>query len=58
LDARGWRNNRIRTTSVTETSRVEETAYLLRSPTDAERLIKSIGNLRAGKTKTRQLIEE
>ena len=35
-----------------------ETAYLLQSPANAERLIKSISNLRAGKTQSRQLIEE
>ena len=44
--------------SLAEYNALEETAYLLRSPANAERLIKSIGNLRAGKTKTRQLIEE
>jgi antitoxin YefM len=44
--------------SLAEYNALEETAYLLRSPANAERLIKSIANLRAGKTKTRQLIEE
>ena len=44
--------------SLAEYNALEETAYLLRSPANAERLIKSIGNLRAGKTKSRQLIEE
>ncbi|WP_080757859.1 MULTISPECIES: YoeB-YefM toxin-antitoxin system antitoxin YefM [Pseudomonas] len=44
--------------SLAEYNSLEETAYLLRSPANAERLIKSIGNLRAGKTTTRQLIEE
>lgn len=44
--------------SLAEYNALEETAYLLRSPVNAERLIKSISNLRAGKTKTRQLIEE
>jgi antitoxin YefM len=44
--------------SLAEYNALEETAYLLRSPANAERLIKSISNLRAGKTQSRQLIEE
>ena len=39
-------------------SLAEYNAYLLRSPANAERLIKSIGEMRAGKAKVRQLIEE
>lgn len=37
---------------------LEETAYLLRSPANAERLIRSISNLRAGKAQAQQLIDE
>ena len=37
---------------------LEETAYLLRSPKNAERLINSVNSLRAGKAKPRRLIEE
>ncbi|WP_064120512.1 type II toxin-antitoxin system prevent-host-death family antitoxin [Pseudomonas fluorescens] len=44
--------------SLAEYNALEETAYLLRSPANAERLIKSIGEMRAGKAKARQLIEE
>ncbi|POA16840.1 prevent-host-death protein [Pseudomonas sp. FW300-N1A1] len=46
--------------SLAEYNALEETAYLLRTPApaNAERLIKSISNLRAGKSKPRQLIEE
>jgi antitoxin YefM len=44
--------------SLAEYNALEETAYLLRSPANAERLIKSIGEMRAGKAKVRQLIEE
>lgn len=35
----------------------EETAYLLRSPKNAERLLKSIAELDAGKGKARKLAE-
>ncbi|KAI2690663.1 MULTISPECIES: type II toxin-antitoxin system prevent-host-death family antitoxin [unclassified Pseudomonas] len=42
--------------SLAEYNALEETAYLLRSPANAERLIKSIANSRAEKTRTRQLI--
>ena len=35
----------------------EETAYLLRSPENAERLTKSIGELDAGRGKARKLTE-
>lgn len=35
--------------SLMEYNALEETAYLLRSPANAQRLIKSIGNLRAGR---------
>jgi antitoxin YefM len=41
-----------------ENSTLEETAYLMRSPANAERLIRSIGEMRAGKAKVRHLIEE
>ncbi|WP_246237815.1 prevent-host-death protein [Pseudomonas akapageensis] len=34
-----------------------ETAFLLRSPANAKRLIKSINSLRSGKAEARQLIE-
>lgn len=44
--------------SLAEYNALEETAYLLRTPANAERLIKSINSLRAGKAKARQLIEE
>lgn len=36
--------------SLAEYNALQETTYLLRSPTNAERLIKSIGKLRTGKT--------
>ena len=36
---------------------MEETAYLLRSPTNAQRLSESIADLEAGKSVSRQLIE-
>lgn len=44
--------------SLSEFNALEETAYLLRSPKNAERLINSVNSLRAGKAKPRQLIEE
>lgn len=44
--------------SLAEFNALEETAYLLRSPANAERLIKSINSLRKGKAEARQLIEE
>jgi antitoxin YefM len=37
---------------------LEETAYLLRSPRNAQRLLKSIAELKNGKGKERQLIKE
>lgn len=37
---------------------MEETAYLLKSPTNAERLLKSVKNTEEGKTLERELIEE
>lgn len=43
--------------SLAEYNALVETGYLLRSPANAERLIKSLSNLRAGNTQTRQLIE-
>ena len=36
----------------------EETAYLMSSPKNAERLRNSIAQVEAGKAKTRQLLEE
>ena len=44
--------------SLSEFNALEETAYLLRSPKNAERLINSVNSLRAGKAKPRRLIEE
>ena len=44
--------------SLAEYNALEETAYLLRSPANAERLVKSLANMRAGNTTHRQLIEE
>ncbi len=44
--------------SLADFNALEETAHLLRSPANAERLIKSVNNLRAGKVKSRQLVEE
>ena len=36
---------------------MEETAYLLRSPRNAKRLLESIANLEQGKGKARKLVE-
>ena len=36
---------------------MEETAYLLRSPRNARRLLESIGQLEAGQGKARDLVE-
>ncbi|MBS7691500.1 type II toxin-antitoxin system prevent-host-death family antitoxin [Pseudomonas lalucatii] len=44
--------------SLADYNALEETAYLLRSPANAERLIKSVNSLRAGKAEARQLIGE
>jgi antitoxin YefM len=44
--------------SLADFNALEETAHLLRSPTNAERLIKSVNHLRAGKAKSRQLLDE
>lgn len=44
--------------SLADCNALEETACLLRSPANAERLIKSINNLRAGKVRAQQLIDE
>jgi antitoxin YefM len=44
--------------SLADYNALEETAYLLRSPANAERLIKSVNSLRAGKAEARQLIDE
>ncbi|SEN57976.1 antitoxin YefM [Pseudomonas sp. ok266] len=43
---------------LSENSTLEETAYLMSSSANADRLIKSIGEMRAGKAKVRHLIEE
>ncbi|MFD2836495.1 type II toxin-antitoxin system prevent-host-death family antitoxin [Azotobacter vinelandii] len=44
--------------SLADYNAFEETAYLLRSPANAERLIRSIANLRAGKAEPRTLVDE
>jgi len=44
--------------SLADYNALEETAYLLRSPANAQRLIKSLNSLRAGKAQARQLIDE
>jgi antitoxin YefM len=44
--------------SLADYNALEETAYLLRSPANAERLIKSINSLHKGKAQVRKLIEE
>ena len=44
--------------SLADFNALEETAHLLRSPANAERLIKSVHNLRAGKAESRQLRDE
>ena len=44
--------------SLADYNALEETAHLLRSPANAERLIKSINSLRAGKMTPPQLIDE
>jgi antitoxin YefM len=36
---------------------MEDTAYLLRSPKNAQRLLKSVGQLEAGREKARKLVE-
>jgi antitoxin YefM len=44
--------------SLAEYNALEETAYLLRSPANAERLIKSIAHLRQGTVSGHSLLEE
>lgn len=44
--------------SLADFNALEETAYLLRSSQNAQRLIKSIESLRSGKATARKLIEE
>jgi len=44
--------------SLADFNAMEETAYLLRSPANAERLLKSVNSLRAGQAQKRNLIEE
>ena len=43
--------------SMADYQALEETAYLLRSPKNARRLIESIAELEAGRGKTRELAE-
>lgn len=43
--------------SLADYEALEETAYLLRSPANAQRLLKSIGQLEQGKGKQRKLKE-
>lgn len=44
--------------SLADYNALEETAYLLRSPANAQRLITSVNSLRAGKAQAHQLSEE
>jgi antitoxin YefM len=44
--------------SLDDYNALEETAYLLRSPANAERLMKSVHKIRAGKARKRELIED
>lgn len=44
--------------SLEEYEALEETAYLLRSPANARRLLESIQELEAGKGSSRELVEE
>ncbi len=44
--------------SLADFNALEETAHLLRSPANAERLIKSVNSLRAGRAQSRQLLNE
>ncbi len=44
--------------SLADFNALEETAYLLRSPANAERLVKSLNSLRSGKAQVRKLTEE
>ncbi|MCQ2992596.1 type II toxin-antitoxin system prevent-host-death family antitoxin [Pseudomonas syringae] len=44
--------------SLADFNALEETAYLLRSSQNAQRLITSIESLRSGKAKARKLVEE
>ena len=44
--------------SLADFNALEETAHLLRSPANAERLIRSVNSLRAGRTQSRQLLDE
>lgn len=44
--------------SLADFNALEETAYLMRSSQNAQRLIKSIDSLRGGKAKARKLTEE
>ncbi|NKF22086.1 type II toxin-antitoxin system prevent-host-death family antitoxin [Solimonas marina] len=44
--------------SLADYSALEETAYLLRSPANAERLTRSITSLRAGRTVQREMVDE
>ncbi len=44
--------------SLEEYEALEETAYLLRSPVNARRLLESVQELEAGKGSSRELVEE
>ncbi|MGV8842873.1 MAG: type II toxin-antitoxin system prevent-host-death family antitoxin [Pseudomonas sp.] len=44
--------------SLADYNALEETAYLLRSPANAQRLITSVNSLRAGKAQAHQLSDE
>ena len=44
--------------SLDDYNAMEETAYLLKSPANAQRLLRSLGEYRAGKAKRRRLIRD
>ena len=44
--------------SLAEYNALEETAYLLRSPANAQRLLSSVHSLRTGQAQARQLIDD
>lgn len=51
------RENAVVMMSLDDYESLQETAYLLRSPTNAQRLLKAIRDLKQGKGKTRKLAE-